>query len=134
MRINSKGRHILKTFSWRLLGSLDTMLLTYILTGNISSSASISLVEIVTKTILYYFHERIWFTFKHFKNIPSKTRHILKSITWRFIGTIDTVLIGWYVLDDVKLGVYIGGLEMVTKMFLYYLHERMWYKFKIGLE
>ena len=134
MNIDSRGRHILKAFSWRILGSFDTMLLTFFLTGNFILGISISLIEFITKTFLYYLHERLWFKFKYFNNIPSHARHILKTITWRFIGSFDTILIGWFILEDVKLGVYLGGLELVTKMVLYYLHERLWYKFKLGLE
>lgn len=134
MKINSRVRHILKAISWRLLGSIDTIILTFLLTGSLISGISVSVVEIVTKTFLYYLHERLWFKYKYFKNIPSKARHILKTITWRFIGSFDTIIIGWVILENVKLGLYIGGLELVTKMFLYYMHERLWYKFKIGLE
>lgn len=134
MKISSNIRHILKSISWRVLGSLDTMLLTFFLTGNIVLGLSISMVEFISKTFLYYLHERLWFKYKYFRNIPSKARHILKTVTWRFIGSLDTILIGWFILEDIKLGVSLGGLELVTKMVLYYLHERMWYKFKIGLE
>jgi len=129
-----KLRHIFKAISWRILGSLDTLVLTFILTGDFTVGIHISVIEFVTKTFLYYFHERLWFKFKYFKQIPSKTRHLLKTITWRFIGSIDTVFIGWFVANDLKIGVYLGGLELITKMVLYYFHERIWYKLKFGIE
>ena len=56
-------------------------------------------------------------------------RHLLKTITWRVVGTIDTMLLGWFVTGDIKLGLAIGGFEVITKMFLYFLHERVWYKY-----
>jgi len=56
-------------------------------------------------------------------------RHILKTITWRIIGTLDTMILSWIITGNWKLGVAIGGVEVVTKMVLYYLHERAWYKF-----
>ena len=59
----------------------------------------------------------------------SAKRHIAKTITWRIIGTIDTMLLGWFVTGDFKLGLAIGGFEVFTKMVLYFLHERMWYKY-----
>lgn len=59
----------------------------------------------------------------------SKSRHILKTITWRIIGTIDTIVLSWLITGSLTLGFSIGGVEIVTKMFLYYLHERAWYKF-----
>ena len=55
-----RNRSILKAISWRVTGSLDTMLVSYIITGNIKIAASIGVVEILTKTLLYYFHERAW--------------------------------------------------------------------------
>ena len=59
----------------------------------------------------------------------SYKRHIAKTITWRLVGTIDTMLLGWIVTGDLKLGLAIGGLEVITKMVLYFLHERVWYKY-----
>lgn len=55
-------------------------------------------------------------------------RHLAKTITWRIIGTIDTTLLGWLITGNLKFGLAIGGTEVVTKMFLYFIHERVWYK------
>jgi uncharacterized membrane protein len=56
----SKKRSIAKTISWRVLGSLDTMLLGYIFTGSITLAGSIASAEVLTKVVLYYLHERGW--------------------------------------------------------------------------
>jgi uncharacterized membrane protein len=63
----------------------------------------------------------------------SVKRHIAKTITWRVIGTIDTMFIGWFVSGDITIGLSIGGFELISKMGLYYLHERAWYKSNFGL-
>ena len=64
----------------------------------------------------------------------SRKRHILKTLTWRIIGTLDTMILSWLITLNWKFGVAIGGVELITKMVLYYLHERAWYKFsKYGL-
>lgn len=63
----------------------------------------------------------------------SKKRHILKTITWRIIGTLDTMILGWIVSGNPMTGLKIGGFEIVTKMVLYYAHERVWFKFNFGL-
>jgi uncharacterized membrane protein len=64
---------------------------------------------------------------------PDKTRHILKSITWRLVGTIDTMVLSALITGDWKIGMAIGGTEVLTKMFLYFVHERVWWKFgKLG--
>lgn len=59
-------------------------------------------------------------------------RHILKTITWRIIGTIDTIMLAWLITGDPATGLKIGGVEVVTKMILYYVHERIWYKIPFG--
>jgi len=62
-------------------------------------------------------------------------RHIAKTITWRIIGTLDTMIISWVITGSWKWGLAIGGVEIFTKMILYYLHERVWYKFsKFGIK
>jgi uncharacterized membrane protein len=53
-------RSVVKTISWRTLGTLDTMIISYFVTGNLVMAASIGSIEVVTKMILYYFHERAW--------------------------------------------------------------------------
>ena len=63
----------------------------------------------------------------------SRKRHVLKTITWRVIGTLDTMLIAWIISGDPLIGVSIGGVELFTKMILYYIHERVWYKSKFGV-
>lgn len=64
---------------------------------------------------------------------PSLKRHVLKTITWRIIGTIDTMILGWVITGNTLTGVKIGGMEVVTKMALYFLHERVWFKINFGL-
>ena len=58
----------------------------------------------------------------------AKKRHILKTITWRIVGTLDTFLLSWLITGSIKIGAAISVVEIVTKMILYYLHERAWYK------
>lgn len=80
---------------------------------------------------LYYVHERVWVRI-YVEN--SQKRHLIKTVTWRVIGTLDTVLLSWFYTGDPFTGLKIGAAEVVTKMALYYLHERMWYKINFGLD
>jgi uncharacterized membrane protein len=65
----------------------------------------------------------------------SYKRHIAKTISWRIIGTIDTVIISGIITGSWEAGLTIGGIEVISKMVLYYFHERAWYKFsKFGLK
>ena len=64
----------------------------------------------------------------------SYKRHIAKTISWRIIGTIDTILISGIITGSWEAGLAIGGIEVFTKMLLYFFHERIWYKFsKFGV-
>jgi len=68
------------------------------------------------------------------KTEVSVRRHLLKTITWRVVGTLDTMILGWLISGDFKIGLTIGGFEVFTKMILYFLHERLWYKHNFGLK
>lgn len=56
----SHPRSLLKAVSWRILGSVDTFVLSLLFTHKPFLAASIAGTETVTKILLYYFHERIW--------------------------------------------------------------------------
>ncbi|MBW8244383.1 DUF2061 domain-containing protein [Muricauda oceani] len=60
----SPKRSIAKSISWRIVGTMDTILISWIVTGTLSLAFSIGLVELVTKMVLYFFHERIWNSIK----------------------------------------------------------------------
>ena len=82
--------------------------------------------------ILYFIHERLWFT--QVKIVKSRVRHIFKSFSWRLIGTLDTILISGFVLGNFISGSKIGLIETFTKILLYYIHERLWYRINFGLK
>jgi len=53
-------------------------------------------------------------------------RSFTKALSWRILGTADTMLISWFVTGKVTVAVTIGSVEVLTKMILYYGHERLW--------
>ena len=53
---------------------------------------------------------------------------VCKTCTWRIVASLDTFLLSWLVTGSATAGVSIASLEVVTKMFLYYIHERQWEK------
>lgn len=53
-------RSVVKTISWRALGTLDTVVISFLVTGSLGMAASIGAIELVTKMVLYYYHERAW--------------------------------------------------------------------------
>ena len=70
--VEHKKRSIAKAISWRTLGTLDTMLISYFVTRSPLAAVSIGAFELITKTLLYYFHERAWnkINFGRAKNQP----------------------------------------------------------------
>lgn len=132
MKDSSHKRHIAKAITWRFIGTLDTMLLSWFITGNALVGVQIGLAEVITKMALYYLHERVWFSL----NLDRETtnwRHIAKTVSWRVVGTIDTMVLAWVISGDPLIGLKVGLVEVVTKMLLYYLHEKAWYKSNFGL-
>jgi uncharacterized membrane protein len=64
----------------------------------------------------------------------SPKRHIAKTISYRLVSTSVGFLIMWYVSGSIKIGAAFGAAEMILKPVIYYLHERIWYKWlKFGL-
>ena len=49
-----------------------------------------------------------------------------KAVTWRIVGTIDTMVISYFLTGKIVIALSIGGFEVFTKMFLYFLHEKAW--------
>ncbi len=64
--------------------------------------------------------------------MENRKRSILKAITWRITGTIDTFLLSWIITGKPKVAATISLAELITKTLLYYLHERVWNKIKYG--
>ena len=58
-------RHILKTISYRIIGTLTTVIAAYLLGASIEISSLLGLGELIIKPILYFLHERVWF--KHIR-------------------------------------------------------------------
>lgn len=64
----------------------------------------------------------------------SKTRSIVKAISWRALGSLDTFVISYVVTGELKYGAFIAGTETLTKIVLYYLHERGWAHINWGMK
>ena len=148
-----RKRHIAKTITWRIIGSIDTWIIGYVLIRFFSeeqqegvnmmaaeAASYIAGLEVITKTILYYFHERIWYGLIWMTD-NQKLRHIIKTISWRLVGAIDTILlvfiVYYFLFDSTKgaseVALSMFSIEIVTKMVLYYFHERIWFSSNFGV-
>ena len=156
------SRSIFKGISWRIIGTLDTIFLSWLFTGEIKDALKIGGTEVFTKIGLYYLHERIWLklsigrekVYLKQNEIPpideetqeleevfhaEKTdyyfedkhwRSVIKGISWRIVGTLDTIVIATLWTGDFTKALKIGFTEVFTKVFLFYIHERVWQKIK----
>jgi len=67
--------------------------------------------------------------------MPLLKRHIAKTISYRILSTTVGFLIMWVISGSIKIGVAFGVAELILKPFIYFLHERFWYKWiKYGLK
>jgi uncharacterized membrane protein len=64
------------------------------------------------------------------KDRPIKS--IVKAITWRIVGTVDTITISYFMTGEMGKALSIGGIEVFSKMILYYFHERAWAQLNWG--
>ncbi len=138
-------RSVVKGASWRILATLDTIFLSWIFTGQISTALKIGGIEVFTKIGLFYLHERLWMLLKFGTTrtiledgtVVTRDKHyksVIKGASYRFFGTLDTILIALLITGDYTKAFSIGFAEVFTKIALYYLHERIWYKIKWGIK
>jgi uncharacterized membrane protein len=126
-------RSIAKAVSWRFVGSLDTFVLSYLVTGNLVWAGSIASVETITKIALYYVHERVWRQVRWGRDDHGHhARAVVKGATWRAVGTADTFVLSWIITHKLGSAASIASFETVTKIALFYLHEQLWARLPWG--
>lgn len=143
MAINQSKENSIRVFikatTWRIVGTADTIFLSWLFTGQIASALKIGFTEVFTKIFLFYLHEKLLWAKLKFgqkyspdgKLIEEKNyRSLIKGISWRFFGTLDTIIIAFFWTGDFAKAFAIGGTEVVTKVLLFWIHERVWLKIK----
>ncbi len=139
-------RSVIKGASWRIVGTVDTIFLSFIYTGQVGKALKIGGVELFTKIFLFYLHERIWMRLpfgteqvRQGNELIIQDKHyrsLIKGISWRIVGSLDTFWIALFVNSDsshaTQTAFYIAATEVITKVGLFWLHERIWMKVKWG--
>ena len=149
------SRSIAKAVSWRVVGTMDTLLLSWAVitylgpilgrtaesgTDNLKTAGYIALTEIGTKIVLFFLHERAWtratwgVRMEDGDRVESHFRTATKTATWRTIASVDTVVLALIFTGNIGTAVSIGGIEIFTKLLLYFLHERVWVRVRFGIE
>jgi uncharacterized membrane protein len=70
--MDTHSRSFAKAISWRITGTIDTMLISLIVTQSVKFAATIGLTEVVTKSLLYYLHERAWLRVPFGRRVPQE--------------------------------------------------------------
>ena len=127
---DTHARAVAKAVSWRAVGTADTFLWSYLITGTPVAAGAIASLETFTKIALFYVHERLW------RLLPwaphARLRSFLKAVSWRMIGSLDTFILSLIVTGNGKYAVTIASAEALTKIGLYYVHERVWRRIAWG--
>ena len=149
----TRRRSLAQAVSWRVVGSLDTLLLSFLLITYLGpmfglehspreamgAASLIALTEVATKMVLYYLHERFWEWNRWGTELlgtrrrESYRRSTTKTATWRVLASLDTTLLAWLFTGSVATALSIGGLEVATKLVLYFFHERVWANIGYGI-
>jgi uncharacterized membrane protein len=127
---DSHGRAVAKAVTYRALGTLDTFVWSWIITGHPEPAAGIAGLETFTKIALYYGHERLWRLVRFAPD--AHLRSLIKAVSWRVIGSLDTFILSMIVTGNAKYAVSIASVEALTKIALFYGHERVWRLIKWG--
>ena len=149
------ARSIAKAVSWRVVGTLDTLLLSFVIlsflgsffgleeasgTDKMKTAISIALTEVATKMVLYYLHERFWSRVRWDRALDEEgnyrgglRRTATKTATWRVLASADTMLLGLLFTGNLATAISIGGFEIITKLVLYFFHERFWTRIRWGI-
>lgn len=65
--------------------------------------------------------------------MESRSRSLMKGLTWRLVATLTTITIAWLIIGDVSTALQIGLIEVFAKIAIYYVHERAWAHIKLGI-
>ncbi|HEU0118651.1 MAG TPA: DUF2061 domain-containing protein [Alphaproteobacteria bacterium] len=118
-----------KSITWRVAASVDTFTLTMFATHDPMRAIAVVASENMTKTfVLYPLHELAWnrIPIGLKDGQPHRLRSLAKALTWRVVGSADTLMLTWFYTGQIKSAAFVAGTELFTKVPLYYLHERLW--------
>ena len=131
MENNSHLRSIVKGVTWRIIAITDTFIVVAIVlciydNCNFSIAIKVGIFELLLKTFLYYFHERLWINLNN--KIKIRKKLLIKTLSWRLIATLITfILVGSLTTYGLSfITILIVVIEVITKSFLYYFHDYFW--------
>ena len=64
--------------------------------------------------------------------METKKRTLIKTISWRIVATLITIILVYFAFGELKIAAAVGGVEVIIKLLAYYLHERVWNNINYG--
>ncbi len=135
------SRSFLKAISWRLIGSITVVIISYLYTGAIDLSLSIGFIDIFSNIFLYFLHERTWNFFdwgqskkNHKYTRDSTNRSIIKALTWRITASSYLVAVIYLLGEELNTSLVIAITDALVNIVEYYFHERAWNRVEWGTE
>ncbi|GBG24493.1 Hypothetical Protein FCC1311_007112 [Hondaea fermentalgiana] len=112
-----------KGVTFRVLATLTTVIVSYVVTGAMTTALKIGPLDFVLKLAVFYAHERIWLQ-PRLQAVPR--RSLAKMWSWKAIALSMTVGTTIAVTGRADLALKLGPLDFFLKLFLFYAHERIW--------
>ena len=152
-----RWRTLVKAVSWRVVGSLDTLVLSYVVMAYVfpalgldtgiekqemlHTASYIAAAEVLTKIALFYLHDRLWTQVPWDVRVNDRggrregaRRSGVKTLSWRLLASADTALLAFIFTGTAGAALTIGGLEVWTKLALFFVHERVWQRIPFGFD
>lgn len=133
-------RSIAKAVSWRIVGTASLALVVYFFTDKPFLSLGISVIDIISNLILYYFHERIWDRIDWGRSFlesffhATKKRILAKTLTWRLIATLYLLIVIFALTKKLLFSANVVLIDASLNIIEYYGHEWIWDQIKWGRE
>ncbi len=136
----TKYRSISKTISYRIVGFIDTYLISFFVISyssenfDLTSPFYVAFIALILKTITYYFHERVWNLYKYgrLNEKVIRLRSFFKALTWRFAASTITFISAIHITSNLEWTKSIVIYEIINGILIYYFHERVWNKIQWG--
>jgi uncharacterized membrane protein len=132
-------RSLIKAITWRIVGTLSLVTVTYLFTQKIDLSVAIGGIDIISNLILYFVHERVWEHISWGRTFwdliaftDNKKRSLVKAISWRILATLYLMVVSYFLTGKPFVSVAISLIDAFLNIIEYYLHERVWNKVKLG--
>jgi uncharacterized membrane protein len=126
--MDTKFRTIVKTISYRTAVALGTLAAAAIMNYTQGFALSFIIISFTLGALFFAIHERIWNRFQLFKDgaYDTKTRSVLKTVSWRVFSFIAIMIIGLAMglsANDSFEWTIVTNLILIV---VHYVHERIW--------